>query len=98
MGAEEEEMNRRDFLKGMVVAAGATIATPIIFTAAQAFARGIKWELVGIDRNVRQCTNDYLFKRPDPRPDYEQHATISMPWEIEMTPAETLELVGDLYP
>lgn len=97
MGAEEK-VNRREFLKGMVVAAAATIATPIVLTAAQAFAREAKWELVGVDRNVRQRTNDYLFQRPDPRPDYRQHATISMPWELEMTPAETIELVGDLYP
>ncbi len=89
-------MKRRAFLKGMLAAA-AIAALPItLLPQAQTIARTNTWKLLGMDRNIRDRTDMFVFEREQDGEIY--WAEVSMPWAAEATQAEVQVLVEGMWP
>lgn len=56
----------------------------------------VDWKLVATDRNVRDCTDLFVYQRQ--RDGERQYAEIAMPWWAEATPKETQAIVEGAYP
>ncbi len=89
-------MKRRDFLKG-AVAAVAMVALPVtLIPKTQTFALTRTWKLVATDRDVRNCTDIFVFQRKHGRE--RQLAEIAVPWWEEATLKVAQAFVEEVYP